>query len=327
MTHPLHHRALLWLLVATFLWSISFPFVQILYVEQKSLLPGASTLFLSTLLMATRFGIATMLMLPFVVGKMAKFTAREWEQGLSLALFGGVGMWLQADALAYTKASTCAFITQGYCVFLPLIHAIKQRRIPNIRIIMAMIMVVIGVAWLSGVKPSELHMGRGEAQTLLAAAIFTLQILCLENPRYQNNRSLPITWIMFLGITAFALPCAYIIADQPSDLTTAMQSTSSWILVATMSLLCSIAAFGLMNHWQGFVHSVEAGLIYCTEPVFTSIVAMFLPAIIGRMIGHPIANETWTYALIGGGLLITVANITVQQKPPQKTTTNDQCHS
>ena len=120
-------------------------------------------------------------------------------------------------------------------------------------------------------------MGRGEAQTLLAAAIFTLQILCLENPRYQNNRSLPITWIMFLGITAFALPCAYIIADQPSDLTTAMQSTSSWILVATMSLLCSIAAFGLMNHWQGFVHSVEAGLIYCTEPVFTSIVAMFLP--------------------------------------------------
>jgi hypothetical protein len=45
------------------------------------------------------------------------------------------------------------------------------------------------------------------------------------------------------------------------------------------------------------------------------------------MIGHPIANETWTYALIGGGLLITVANIIVQQKPPQKTATSDLSNS
>lgn len=305
-------------MVATFLWSISFPFVQILYVEQKALLPRASTLFLSTLLMATRFGIATLLLLPFVVGKMAKFTAREWQQGLSLAFFGGVGMWLQADALGYTKASTCAFITQGYCVFLPLVHALKQRTIPPWRTIIAVIMVVLGVAWLSGVKPGDLHMGRGEAETLLAALIFTWQILCLENPRYQKNRSLPITWIMFLGITLFALPCSFLIAEQPSDPFTAMQTPASWGIVAVMSLLCSIAAFSLMNHWQGFVHSVEAGLIYCAEPVFTSIVAMFLPAIIGRMIGHPIANETWTYALIGGGILITAANIIVQQKPPEK---------
>jgi hypothetical protein len=54
---------------------------------------------------------------------------------------------------------------------------------------------------------------------------------------------------------------------------------------------------------------------------------MFLPAMIGRMIGHPIANETWTYALIGGGVLITFANIIVQQKPPQKIATSDQSHS
>ena len=315
MKHALHNRAIVWLLIATLLWAVSFPFVQILYIEQRALVPSASTLFLSILLMASRFAMASVLLLPWVLPHLKSYTKLEWQQGLWLALFGGVGMWLQADALAYTKASTCAFITQGYCVFLPIYHALRSRRSPGWHTIIAVALVILGVGWLSGVKPSDLRLGRGEWETLLAALIFTMQILCLENPRYKDNRSMPITWVMFLGIALFATPCTFVIAEKSSDVFNALASPSALGLIATMAVLCSIGAYGLMNRWQGFVSSVEAGLIYCAEPVFTSIIALFLPAIVGIWMGRIIPNETLTIALIGGGILITLANVIIQSKP------------
>jgi drug/metabolite transporter (DMT)-like permease len=315
MKHPQHHRALLWLLVATFLWGISFPFVQILYIEQQALVPGVSTLFLSILLMAARFGVSTLILLPWVIGKFATFTKLEWQQGMWLALYGGVGMWLQADALAYTKASTCAFLTQGYCVFLPIIHALRQRIFPDKHTIIAVVLVVMGVAWLSGIRPDALRMGRGEAETLLAAMIFTMQILCLENPRYCENRALPITWIMFFGITLFAIPSTYSLADEAGHVTQALNSPAAMGLILALAVLCSIGAYGLMIRWQSFVSAVEAGLIYCAEPVFTSIMALFLPALIGAWMSRTIENESLTVALIGGGLMITMANIILQRRP------------
>jgi len=310
-----HRRAVTWLLFATFLWAVSFPFVKILYIEQQALLPGASILFLSILLMAARFAMSSVLLLPWVIPQVRGYTRLEWQQGMWLALFGGAGMWLQADALAYTKASTCAFITQGYCVLLPLYHTFRSRKLPGRHTVIAVIMVVIGVGWLSGVKPSELRLGRGEWETLLAAVMFTMQILCLEHPRFQVNRSLAITWIMFSGISLFAIPCSLLLAAQPQDVLTALASPAALGLIAAMAILCSIGAYGLMNRWQGFVSSVEAGLIYCAEPVFTSIIALFLPAMMGVWMGREIENEPLTASLIGGGALVTWAIIILQQKP------------
>lgn len=314
MRHALHNRAIAWLLFATLLWAVSFPFVQILYIEQKSLLPEASILFLSILLMAARFAIAALLLLPWVLPQLRSYTKLEWQQGFWLALFGGVGMWLQADALAYTKASTCAFITQGYCVFLPIYHALRSRLFPGMQTVIAVILVLLGVAWLSHVKLSDLRLGRGEWETLLAALLFTAQILSLEHSRFRGNRSLPITWIMFLGISAVAMPSAVGVADKTSDVITALSSPAALGLIASMAVLCSIGAYGLMNRWQGFVSSVEAGLIYCAEPVFTSLIALFLPSVIGVLMGHTIANEPLTLSLIGGGTLITMAILLLQRK-------------
>ena len=50
-----------------------------------------------------------------------KSYSNEVRQGFAIAMWGGAGMWLQADALAYTEASTSAFLTQAYCIILPLI--------------------------------------------------------------------------------------------------------------------------------------------------------------------------------------------------------------
>ena len=69
-----------------------------------------------------------------------------------------------------------------------------------------------------------------------------------------------------------------------------------------------------MNIWQPRVPATEAGLIYTTEPVFTAIYVLFLPAALSSLIGHTYQNETLTQSLLVGGSLIIAANVLMQWK-------------
>jgi hypothetical protein len=79
-----------------------------------------------------------------------------------------------------------------------------------------------------------------------------------------------------------------------------------------------------MNKWQPFVPATEAAIIYGAEPVFASIFALFLPAIISRFTRIDYANETITSRLLLGGILIIAANLLLQwrwKKSPDTATT------
>ena len=61
---------------------------------------------------------------------------------------------------------------------------------------------------------------------------------------------------------------------------------------------------------------VFRGLLYCTEPVFTSVVTLFVPGIISRFAGIHYPDESLTWNLLAGGGLILVANAWLQLHPP-----------
>ena len=70
-----------------------------------------------------------------------------------------------------------------------------------------------------------------------------------------------------------------------------------------------------MNKWQPFITTTEAGLLYCSEPVFTALLALFLPAWFSLWGGLNYLNETLGVNLLVGGGLITLANVLIQLKP------------
>jgi drug/metabolite transporter (DMT)-like permease len=302
-----HRRALLWLTLGTALWGLSFPLMKGLIHEQQAILPSADSRFLAAWLLAARFGLAALVLAPWVLRR--RPLPGEIRQGLTLAAWGGFGMWLQADALAFVKASTSAFLTQGYCVFLPLWAAFRGRKPPGARVILATVMVLAGVAWLSGMKRGDLHIGRGEWETLAAAFLFTFQILALEDPRHRNNDSLAVSFVMFAAIAVCFFPLALLSGPSADACLTIACSTHVAGLIAAITVFSTLGSFTLMNRWQPSVSAVEAGLIYSSEPLFTAIYVLFLPGWIGMWTGHGYANETWTASLIGGGLLITGANL------------------
>lgn len=303
----------LFLILACALWGLSFPVVKALHLEQTQRMPGAGSEFLSAWMQVARFGMAALILLPFVWRR--RFPSRlEIRQGLALAFWGGTGMTLQADGLAHTAASTSAFLTQAYCVILPLIACMKLRRAPEVRVIAATVLVIAGCAVLSGMKPGELRIGRGELETLVAAGLFTFQILALENPNYRSNRGLPVTFVMCLAIAVLLLPAAFLTARSPSMLLGAGASWQALVLVAALALFCSVGAYLLMNHWQPRISATEAGLIYTTEPVFTALYVLFLPQWLAGMTGSIYPNEGLGFAQIAGGGMILAANLLMQLK-------------
>jgi drug/metabolite transporter (DMT)-like permease len=306
---------LLFLILACAMWGVSFPLVKALHLEQASRIPGASSVFLSSWMQFARFGLGAMILLPFVVGRKLP-TRNEVHQGMTIAVWGGAGMWLQTDALAYTDASTSAFLTQAYCIFLPLWACMRTRMAPSARIIISTLMVVTGGAILSGLRPDNLKLGRGELETIGAAFLFTFQILALENPRYNGNRGTTVTFVMFLGIAVLFLPITVLVAPDLASCFEAGGSFQSFALIAGLALICSVGAYLLMNIWQPRVSATEAGLIYTIEPLFTAVFVMFLPAILGGFIGAPYNNESLSLTMIIGGTLIVGANLIMQWKRP-----------
>ena len=111
-----------------------------------------------------------------------------------------------------------------------------------------------------------------------------------------------------LGITLYALP---------SD---SSQSTlGDWFvlgarpeffgLIIILAAFPALVAFAWMNKYQPLVSAVQAGIIYTLEPVFASMFAMFLPAILSAVCLVHYPNETFTLPLVIGGVTVIAANL------------------
>lgn len=302
------------LFLATIFWGASFLLMKALGQEQEKLIPGAGSWFISSYSLLIRFGVSTVLLFIFTWGKLGKVTRLEWSEGIWLGIFCGTGILFQMDGVMHTAASTSAFLTQVYCIFIPIILTLHRRKIPATLLIVSCIMVMGGVAVLSNIDWRHLRMGRGEAETLLSSVLFTGQILWLERPIFKANRTPVITLLMFFFVTLVVLPVFLWTGTGPTQWVTAYHSKSAIFIIAFLTLGCTFASYGIMNYWQPHIPATQAGLIYCCEPMFTSVFALFLPAYLSRTMQINYPNEVLTLNLLLGGGLVTVANLLAMWK-------------
>ncbi|MSU52998.1 MAG: DMT family transporter [Opitutaceae bacterium] len=312
--HPQRTQALLMLLVANLCWGLSFPLIKSVLLLHERIIPEAGTWFSSIYALAPRFLLAFLVLLALRPRAWRGVTRGEFKQGLVIGLFASAGMFIQNDALQYVPASTSAFLTQFYAILIPVYVAVRARRNPGLRVWLSCALVLAGVAILGRFDWRQLHLGRGEWETLLASVFFMGQILWLEKKEFSANRAFELTLVMFATeALVFAVLAG---ATAPSVAALIVPWTSPvWLgFTVTLTVVCTLGAFGLMNAWQPKITATEAGLIYCVEPIFGSVAALFLPAIFSAwaLINYPNELATWTL-LVGGGL-ITAANILIQLK-------------
>ncbi len=295
------------------IWAFSFPAMKALALIGERAVPGHSSFFFASLCVTLRFGLAAGLMLLcFPRLRRGGITRSEFRQGSVLGLFGSAGLILQMDGMAYTHASTAAFLTQGYCVWIPLWFALRHRRFPGWQAIGATSLVIAGAGVLAGVDLAHLHLGRGEIENLIGSVFFAGQILWLERREFTGNQVTRFSFVMFGTMALVSLPLTLFLAKTPSAMLTAFASPPALGLLAGLTVFCTLITFLLANRWQPEVPAAEAGLLYCTEPVFTSLVTLCLPGLIATWAGIGYANEVLSQNLLVGGGLILVANVWMQ---------------
>ncbi len=322
-----HGKAMNMLALATLFWGLSFPVMKALGQIQQQLLPDTSSWFGTAFFNALRFGIAALLLALFTFRSLNKISHSELWQGSILGLFGGIGIILQMDGLNYTTASTSAFLTQAYCIVLPIILAVRNKSWPSLELLMACLLVVIGIVILSDINLKTFRLGRGETETLLGSMVFAAQILWLERPVFRQNNVLHFSLIMFVAIALVGIVAILFTMRSWAEPLILLRSPSVHILIGQLVIFCTLIAYVMMNYWQPKVSSAEAGLIYCVEPVFASLFALFLPTYFGRWFGVNYVNELLTPSLLWGGGLILVANILLQFNCARSSKTPVKCES
>jgi drug/metabolite transporter (DMT)-like permease len=310
---PSHHvQATAGLALACLFWGLSFPASKALTFLYLKDIPAESSWFAVGLQGALRFGIAGIIMVILSWRTLGSLKRKEVTQGIWLGLFGGVGMIFQIDGLAYTPASTSSFLTQTYCILVPLYHAIVGRRFPRPVQLIATGGVIAGIAILSKIDFSQFRIGRGEFETLLSTVFFTGQILVLDAARFFQNRTKVVSSVMFLTTGLLFATLAILSNRSVDSYKVAASIGQQFYLIAILVIFCTLLAFNLMNRCQKYIPASEAALIYTLEPVSTSIFATFLPIWLSKLAGVEYDNEQLSVGLLIGGGLILLANLVMQ---------------
>lgn len=306
------------LLLANLLWGVSFPLVKALAILQTQLAPGSGSWFITASALLPRFSVGALVLGAICWRGVSTLTAREVRQGVGLGVFAVLGMAFQNDGLQFTSASTSAFLTQLYAVMIPAYVALRGRHLPPWSVWVGCGLVLAGVAVLAHVDWHDFRLGRGEVETLICSVFFMIQILWLERKEFAGNRMLPVTVVMFT-VQALAAAGLMAVLFRPGANLPVVVTNGAWLgLNGILTLVCTLGTFTIMNVFQPRITATEAGLLYCSEPLFTSLMALFLPALFAAWGGFAYANETLSFHLLVGGGLITLANVIVQLRPPAR---------
>ena len=92
---------------------------------------------------------------------------------LAFGVIAFAGYWFQNAGLERTTTSNSAFITGLFVVFTPIIEWLVTRRVPDARVLLAVVVSAVGLFLLTG---ASIDVHAGDALTLGCAVMFALWI-------------------------------------------------------------------------------------------------------------------------------------------------------
>ncbi len=276
------------LLTATLIWGATFTII-------KSALNDVSPLIFISL----RFTLAALILLPFLFKALKGITKPVLLGGITLGVFYFLGFATQTIGLNYTSATKSGFITGSFVLFTPLLQITIERKLPSKGSVAGIILVVIGLIFLSSSGTSLLSVfseigggfNLGDFFTLLCAFFFSLYVVYLDIiSRKYDYRPLVFLQIAVTGICGilFAVILSFSGLETPH-----IEFTVNLLFaVGYTSILATIVTTIIMTKYQKLILPARAGIIYSFEPIFSAIVAFFV-------LREKISN----FGFIGGALI------------------------
>ncbi len=242
------------------------------------------------LYLALRFSLALPMAAVLFRRHLKLHDPRLLRSGLLLGLAMTGGFLFQTVGLAYTTASRSGFITAIYIVLVPLLLALKRRRIPAPGVLFAALLAMGGVGLLSGGIEAFRGggwLGLGESLTLLSGTFFAVQILLSGSlPTPENQWTLHFWQIAV--VTVLAWICWLLFGSARI-----LPDTQLLISLLFTGMLGTVVAFAFQLRFQRETSAERAAVVFSLEPVFAAVTAFIL---LGERLG--------LVELLGGGLIL-----------------------
>ncbi|MCF1492404.1 EamA family transporter [Agrobacterium vitis] len=249
---------------------------------------------------ALRFGIATLLLLPFAVLESRRSRDRLSVGDVRMFIIIGVLLFAAQTAqqfgLKTTTVTNASFLTGLYVVIVPVLAVVFLRHRPHWIIWPSALAALLGILLLSGGSLSALSTGDG--LTILCAGFFAVQILLTGRIIQTLSRPLALAAIQF-AVTALLCTLAAL-SLEPISLAD-IENSMTQILYG--GLLSSGLAFSLQIIGQRYTSSSQAAIFMSSEALF------------GALLGAVILHESLAPIGYLGCALMFLAMLAVEIVP------------
>jgi drug/metabolite transporter (DMT)-like permease len=270
------------LILATFFWGLTFPFIKIVVQE----ISPSSLVFLRGL-------IATLIFAPFIIllKNNRDNIIKLIPIGFVLGFLYYVSYLSQAIGLQTITSGRSAFITNLSVIFVPLLSPLFGRGLPTKNDLISCIIAIFGIYFLTN-PFSKSGLAPGDFWTLLTAVGFSFQIHILQWAMDRNAYPTVYAFLQVAFISAFSL-----LFLPYGNLRTHLfpTSTAAIFAITYLGVFAMVLTTWIQTRFQNQTTPERASVIYIIEPVF----ACFF--------GFLILNEKMSFQNFLGGSLIIIA--------------------
>ena len=239
---------------------------------------------------ALRFGIAFVALLPFTWGRVAHASRATVRMGALLAVLMCAILVLQVYGLGTVTTGQGSFLASTTTGFVPLMAAVLERRLPRPRVLTGCALVLAGIFVLTGA--GGLGLTSGAVMFVASAAVYGVFVIVVD--RAGEGVDLLAAGVLEMGIgcaLALALSCAFEVPRLPV-------TGGEWGCMLALGVVCSAFGLGMQPWAQQFTTPERYGVLFGLGPVFSAI------------LGVLVLGETFTPAQ-GAGALIVLAGVLV----------------
>ena len=199
----------------------------------------------------------------------------------------------QAIGLQYTSAANSGFITGLFVAFVPFFAWIAYKKIPEFSKLIAVLIAVIGLWFLTG---GFHHLNFGDALTLITAVTYAMHVLFtgLFVKKLSPN-VLVFQQFFFTGVI-----CAVLAFFMGASFE--VTSSYSQFIVLYLALIPTLSALVIQVNAQKYVPEIKAAILMSFEPVFAAIFSWTL------------GGEVFSLQKLFGGVLIFLAMVISELK-------------
>lgn len=242
-------------------------------------------------IMASRFSVATLVMLLFLRGKLRNSTRREIIGGVAAGVLLYLSFYLQTFGQGLTTVSNTAFFTATNVVMVPFLSWPVMKKRPQLKTVFFTLLSLAGVAVLSYTNGS-FSLNSGDFLILLCAFTFALHITFLEKAGRGTDAGI----INFYQIaTAAVISLVVFLFDrQPLP---AFDFAAGVMPVVYLGIFSTCLCYFLQTKAQQHLTAAVAGVILSLEGFFGSSFSVLL------------GLEKLTVSLVAGGALVILATV------------------